>query len=142
MLVKLCMLCMPFILWSGANSIDGHCPRSRCYPQGQHSGEVHRLLCMPSLQYPLAGGRFYRQGRCGEPFLSAGAASWGGPQNGLGAGGLGGWGGWGWAYREPTWVVAEPSVPFGRGPAGCGAAANYTSNQCHAPLHRTSLSIL
>ena len=46
----------------------------------------------------------------------------------LGWAGLAGWlAGWaGLAYRGQTYVVPKSSMPFGRGPAGCGAAANYT----------------
>ena len=42
---------------------------------------------------------------------------------------LAGWAGWlaGWlaGLQSAVCSVPEDSVPFGRGPAGCGAAANY-----------------
>ena len=55
------------------------------------------------------------------------------PQNGRGwagwlAGWLVGWLGWlaGWlGLQEAAGSVPEDSVPFGRGPPGCGAAANH-----------------
>ena len=42
---------------------------------------------------------------------------------GLGWAGLG-WAGWLAGLQSAVCSVPEDSVPFGRGPAGCGAAAN------------------
>ena len=62
----------------------------------------------------------------------AGAVSGGRPQNGLAGwlAGLAGWAGWlaGWlGLQKAAGSVPEDSVPFGRGPPGCGAAANKIS---------------
>ena len=55
-----------------------------------------------------------------EPFCTAGTAHLGSSTD-WGAGGLGGW-----AYRGDPRVVPEYSVPFGRGPPCCGAAAKHS----------------
>ena len=68
-----------------------------------------------------AGSTIYRLPRRQGPIFVAGAVFGGRPQNGLGW--LAGWLA-GWAYKGAGCSVPKSSVPSGRGPPGCGAAAN------------------
>ena len=56
--------------------------------------------------------------------------------------GLAGWLGWaGWAgLQSAACSVPEDSVPFGRGPAGCGAAANKLNIFAGKPMVAGALS--
>ena len=99
------------------------------WPPGVGRVGVDPLLGVDPLQSPRSRGparlgRAYGMPGAGRGIEDAaeassigrGGTSVGSHRMGLGAGG--------WAYRGVTRVAPQSSAPFGRGPPGCGAAAN------------------